>query len=494
MMTSGGRHKIYTMESTITSENVVDVVRVAYNDHLLNQAEITRLYKYYKGEQPVWNRKKVVRPEIVNYVMENHAYAVVAFFSGYGFSDPIQYTRRGEVTSEDKVGANARETSVNIMSLNEFMFSENKGAMDKALADWMLITGVGYRGILPDKRAGVTEDDSPFELATLDPRDTFVVRSRLFGERPVMAVQVIRQSENNQLRWVVWTPDRYYEIEDREIIKESPHVLGGIPIIEYILNEDRMGIFEPVVSLMNALNVIQSSRVDGVEQFVQSFMKFINVDIDAEGFNELKELGAIMAKADPGQTVDIDIVTSELNQDQTQTLVDDMRKQIMSLCGVPDRGGSMTSRGDTGQAVMLRDGWSEAETKMKGFQTMFEPSEREFLKIALKIMSDTRNIKLRLSDIDIKFTRNRTDNLLVKAQGLQNMLEAGIHPQTAITNCGLFSDPEQVYLDSLPFLEKWKSHQAGKKDEGRVGAKSDVEAEDVNIKYKNSELNQDLSE
>jgi hypothetical protein len=41
---------------------------------------------------------------------------------------------------------------------------------------------------------------------------------------------------------------------------------------------------------------------------------------------------------------------------------------------------------------------------------------------------------------------------------MQSMLESGIHPQISITNSGLFSDPEQVYLDSLPYLQaKWKT-------------------------------------
>jgi hypothetical protein len=80
--------------------------------------------------------------------------------------------------------------------------------------------------------------------------------------------------------------------------------------------------------------------------------------------------------------------------------------------------------------------------------------------MVLRITKDLVNLDLNLSDIDIKFTRNRTDNLLVKTQGLQNQLEAGIHPQIAIGNVGLYSDPEQVYLDSLPYLEKWKYAEA----------------------------------
>jgi hypothetical protein len=39
-------------------------------------------------------------------------------------------------------------------------------------------------------------------------------------------------------------------------------------------------------------------------------------------------------------------------------------------------------------------------------------------------------------------------------------LIAGIHPKIAIAVCNLFSDPEQVYLDSQEYLEKWKNAEA----------------------------------
>ena len=80
------------------------------------------------------------------------------------------------------------------------------------------------------------------------------------------------------------------------------------------------------------------------------------------------------------------------------------------------------------------------------------------LKVVLKILSLTESSEvadLKLSDIDVKFSRNRTDSLLVKTQGLMNQLQAGIHPLIAITNCGLYSDPQSVWNDSKPYLGKW---------------------------------------
>ena len=40
-------------------------------------------------------------------------------------------------------------------------------------------------------------------------------------------------------------------------------------------------------------------------------------------------------------------------------------------------------------------------------------------------------LDLKLSDIDIKFTRSKTDNMVVKTQALQGQLSAGVDPQVA---------------------------------------------------------------
>ena len=80
------------------------------------------------------------------------------------------------------------------------------------------------------------------------------------------------------------------------------------------------------------------------------------------------------------------------------------------------------------------------------------------LKVVLRILSLTETSEvadLKLSDIDVKFSRNRTDSLLVKTQGLMNQLQAGIHPLIAITNCGLYSDPQSVWNDSKAYMGKW---------------------------------------
>ena len=138
---SYGRRTIYTLEPEITRDNLLHVLRKAVVEHDLNSSDIKYLWGYYKGVQPVLERKKAVRPEINNIIVENHASEIVAFFSGYLLGEPCSYVRRG---NDDSV-------SGSIDNLNEMMFSEDKASCDKELATWIYVCGVGYRMCLPDK-------------------------------------------------------------------------------------------------------------------------------------------------------------------------------------------------------------------------------------------------------------------------------------------------------------------------------------------------------
>lgn len=440
-----GREVIYSSEEVITKENVVKVLKDAYSTHQKNSADIDYLYNYYKGNQPILQREKLIRPEINNKIVENHAYEIVDFKKGYVFGEPVQYVRRGE---EDGV-------SDKIALLNEYMFMVDKALQDKDLAEWFNICGTSYRMVLPNKNYTYDSDESPFEIDTLDPRYTFVVYNNGFGKRPLMGVKYI-ETEDRKVKFSVYTDNKYYEIVDDKVEIEDSHVLGAVPIIEYPANMARIGSFEVVLGLLDALNNTVSNRMDGIEQYIQSFMKFINCDIDETDFMALKELGAIKIKGEPGNPADVDLVSQELDQSQTQVTKDDIYQMILIICGMPDRNGANRTTGDTGQAVILRDGWSAAESRARDTELVFKSSEKKFLKIVLRVVRDLSHLDLSLSDIDIKFTRNRTDHLLVKTQGMQNQLEAGIHPQIAIATSGLYSDPEQVYIDSMKYLKKWE--------------------------------------
>ena len=445
-----GRIEVLTGVDEITRENLQMVLSQCMAIHWFNSAQIDYLYRYNRGMQPVLKRKKAVRPEINNRVVENHASEVSQFVAAYFMGEPVVYVRRGEEEG----------LSEDIRILNDYMMFEDKATRDMEMATWMAICGVGYRMVLPDEEAFDDPDLAPFEIDTPDPRFTFVAYSTGFGHKRMMGVRMVwRQRNDGSFKWLIcgYTRTHYFEVWDgAEIVKWEPHTLRDIPIFEYRLNMNMLGSFEPAIPVLNAINTIQSNRVDGLEQFVQSFLKFINCDIEEDTVQQLRKMGAIVLKSVNGMNSDVDIVSQELNQQQTQTLVDYLYDQVLYICGLPTttKGGRSTS--DTGAAVLLRDGWQQCEARAQQTEKLYRKSEREFLRLVLRIMGETRpNIDLKLSSVECKFTRRQHDNLQSKCQALSSLLQAGIHPEIAIATSGLFNDPMDVYKQSEKYLAKW---------------------------------------
>lgn len=261
--------------------------------------------------------------------------------------------------------------------------------------------------------------------------------------------------DNGIVHYSCYSDHEYFEIVESHIIKAEPHILGDIPIIEYPLNIARIGAFELVIPLLDAINLTDSNRQDGVEQFIQALMLFHNVDISSDDYEKLREEGAIKFRdIDPQLKAEVSYLTSTLNQGETQTLVDHMYQTVLTICGMPNRNGG-TSTSDTGSAVIMRDGWSAAEARAKDSELMFKKSERIFLKLILNICKTLKGMDLKVCNIEIRFTRRNYENILQKAQVLDLMLKnSKIHPRLAFEHCGLFVDSDLAYTLSAEYAEE----------------------------------------
>lgn len=436
-----GRRKIYTDKREITAENVVEVVSKCMSVHSANRSEIQYLYDYYRGKQDIRNRTKQVRPEINNRVMVNRANEIVTFKTAYLLGEPIQYVSTG---NDDAV-------SEGVKMLNEYMRSESKEARDKELADWIHICGVGVRMVLPDDSAVMS--GSPVTIYTLDPRDAFAVYWSGLGNKQLAGIYRQRDEEGH---WYscVYTATDYFEVDRDKVIKHIPHALGQIPIIEYVSNDSRMGAFEVVIPLLNAINTVVSNRVDDIEQYVQSFLVFENCEIDSEQYKQLRQDGAIKVKGDPQNPAKVYRVGDELSQSGTQSVVDDLYQTALTICGMPNRnGGSSTS--DTGAAVIYRDGFAEAESRAKDTEKSWQRSETEFLRLVLRICRDTAGLDLDVHKVKTEFTRKNLSNIQSKAQVLIQLLNnAKIHPKYAYMVSGLFPDAEEAYRAGMQWNEE----------------------------------------
>jgi SPP1 family phage portal protein len=455
-----GRRPIYTGETEITRDNVIDVLQKTLSIHQKNRAEIVFLQNYEKGIQPVINRTKVNNADINNKIIVNIASEITAFKEAEFAGEPIQYvSRRGNKDvrkkEEDENGELVKEITEKVASVNDMMISEGKQALDLEMAHDMFTCGVTYRltySNSDDPDWDEFLDEAPFEICKPDVENTYLVKFNDVKKRPAMGVTyVFKDPPRSEVEYTVYTKDVTYTItgtangEGLEITDEKKHNFGLVTLVEYPCNPDRIGAFEYVLTLLDAINLTFSNQLDGVEQFIQALMVFDGVDISREQLLALKDLGAIQlpptTNSNGGKK--LYYLNEQLDQSQTNSLVSAMKQIVYEIVGMPSQGSANTGDSSNNGAVILRNGWWHAEARALQTQAMWKRAETEFLKIVLKMCRQNDMLEgLKISDLEPRFWRQSYEDLLVKNQSFQVLRAAGMPAIQAFKYSHLSKDPE----------------------------------------------------
>ena len=482
-----GRRQIFSSEDEITDDNVIDVLNKAIPIHELNRKEIVFLERYVRGWQPILNRTKNYNAEINNKVVVNIANQIVTFKASEFAGEPIQYVSRGsgQRTQSEKEKEEEEEDLVpdKVARVNDMMMSEGKQTKDMELAQKMFTDGVGYRLVFHDTGRAGNEylDEAPFEMYITDSKNSFVVRRSDVTKKVLMGVTYVFKNASDFMtdsvtytpdlgipEYTVYTPNVKYTIsqgsQGLEIKKREQHNFGMVALIEYPCNPSYMSCIEPVIPLLNAINLTESNRLDGIEQFIQALMVFDGVDISREDFLELKDLGAIKLPAtqNAGGGKKLYYLNEQLDQSQTQTLMNDLYKTVLQIVGVPSQGDGNTSDSSNNGAMILKNGWWHAEARALETQAMWKQAETEFLKVVLKICSEYNVLDgLKISDLEPRFWRQSYEDLLVKTQSFSTLRTSGMPAIQAFTFSHLSRDPES---DALVF-DQYQQKLADELDE-----------------------------
>lgn len=460
-----GRLPIYTTIDGFDPERPMDIiaeVNEALSIHVENILAMEYLYWYRRGITPIYGKTKEVRPEINNKINEAHAAEIVDFKNGFFLPQAAFYVSR----KEDE------EVNEKVKQLNEYLYVSGKQQADNELVDWFHTVGKADLFVRAND-----DDEVPFEAYAIDPRSAFVVKSLKPGNPVVYGVNVV--TSGDKLYLDVWdrnnlyrcegtvtgrlvTPEADYVCTATNVTEVRPNPLGEVPIIEYHYNSVYMSAFESVIPLLDAINQVQSDRLDGIDQFIQSLLIFYNCELgDDEDGNPIttqyvREAGALFLKSIGENKADVKELSSQLDQSQTQVLVDYLYQQVLAICGMPSttKGGSSTS--DTGLAVELRDGWQSAEMMARNCEDLFKKSNKQFDRIVLKLLKGKGLLDLSPNDFELNFIRNEVRGVQSKAQALNTLLQSGLHPVIALQKCGLSADPISDYETSKGYMRlRW---------------------------------------
>ena len=446
-----GLKTAYTDYESVTADNIVDIVGNTIGIFYRNRERADYLWRYKNGDQPVLYRQKVIREEINNPIVENHAWEIVRFLNGQETGEPIQAISLSEKESVAK----------NVDKFNDYCRGANKQLRDTTSGEWTHAVGTGYKAVQ------IKHGDIPFRIVVPTPLNTYIVYQRGTDE-PLLAVQMLKDVDGNEYK-LCYSATHEYRIQNSKLmtvtdhngleVVEKVHAFGGIPIVEYPNNQDRISDIELVITMLDALNEVQANRADSIGQFVQSYLVFLNCIIDSETLNAMKEEGAISVESiTEGKPAKVETLTQELNQSESQVAKDDLFDNILRILAIPSDQGN--TGGDSAGAVELRNNWQKAKQNAKLRDAYIKESEKRLDSVLLHVINQATNnsCPLGIMDYDVQVNRNPTDNLQVRAQVLQMLLQSGTHPKLAVERSGLWGDSEKAYIQSKPYFDaKYKT-------------------------------------
>lgn len=474
-----GRLAVELPISSINLENMQDCLDKIREVHTSNSVDIDILYDYYRGIQEILDKVKTVRTDINNITVENHAFEIVEFLKGYMVGRPIKYSQ-----------INAGELTDDIGMLNKYMLDQSKNSKDNDLWTWLSICGVGYYLCLPtNKVIDNIDKQAPFSLYQLDPRTCGVIYSSFIGREKIGGYLITDKDKKTKIL-TIYAPNKIFTMETdsslkeiTSLVEERQSILPYIPIIEYKLNMAKIGIIEVVKDMLDTLNFITSNQEDDIQQFVNNLLVFKNANVTKELLEQMEEMKIIkLLDANPTVHSDISLLQQSLNHSDIETLYNRTYNRMMGIIAIPKSSDRASSGGDTGQARLLGEGWTLADQRAMNYQNSTSISERELLNIILYICRNNPSCKINAlytSDIEIKYSRSKSDNMLVKSQVILNLKTAGFPEEIITQTSELFDADLEVANAWKKNLEKQKQETQAEETKKLEVEKTEVEEEEV---------------
>ena len=433
-----GRRRIILDYKKVDKKNFKEIFDKAFPIFEQNQRDCRYLIDMYLGKQDILSRTAPNTSGINNRCVVNYTYPITREIVGYTFGNPFDYIAIDNKNADD------------VDAINKMCMYEHSYAVDIDTATYASICGIGYQITLPSP--DITKDETPeipVVMSALDPRLTFVVQSTDIGNPQIMSCQVVMDSEGNIVKYICFTDD--YKIimnsaQDEIKFEKNPVGLDPISMVENSLL--LTGDWEQAIPIMNALNLITSDTLNDVEGTIKSLLVILGTEIpDSETtLSTIKDKRLLSLFSATGGQVDAKFIAPKLNDSEVKDLRDFLEDVQNVIVGIPDRTTTGTG-GDTGVAVIHRNGWSDIEIVAKLKELLFKKAKQKQLAVLINILKGVGlvNDDLSIVDISVDISRNTLDNISTRAQTFSTLVATGeLATIDALTFAGLTNRPAEV--------------------------------------------------
>jgi SPP1 family phage portal protein len=179
-----------------------------------------------------------------------------------------------------------------------------------------------------------TDEESELCITYLDPKEAFMIYDESIIERPLFFVRRYVDREGFEYGSISdETSVRNFKVTGglRWLDEWTPHYFPGVPATEYVENGERQGIFEPVMSMVNAYNKAISEKANDVDYFADAYLKVLGTAIDKDDVQFIRDNRIVNFEGDGSDKIIAEFMEKP-NSDTTQeNLLERLERLIFQI-------------------------------------------------------------------------------------------------------------------------------------------------------------------
>ena len=228
-----------------------------------------RLEDAYMGKYPILDDKPKEPWKPDNRIVVNFAKYIVDTMNGYFMGIPV------------KVKSSEEDVDDYLKKLNKYNDQDDANA---ELSKISSIYGKAYERYFVDEYGEIS-------IVYQTPKDAFMIYNDSLMQKPLYYVSYYYDTDGYR-HGEVLTDTEILHFNDIGMLHFTDdvnlHGFDGLPAVEYIENEERMSIFEPVYSMMNEYNKALSEKANDVDYFADAYLKILGAELDEDDIKHIR--------------------------------------------------------------------------------------------------------------------------------------------------------------------------------------------------------------
>lgn len=261
-------------------------------------------------------------------------------------------------------------------------------------------------------------EETETRVTKFTPRQMFIVYDDSVAERALFAVRYgrhgIKSKTPGEIYGEILTPSEIIPFDNDKLGESVVNPYGKIPVVEWKLNEERIGLYEPVAGLVETYNAALGEKANDVESFAEAYLAIMGAELDEDGIRHIRDNRIInLYGTDNAKDVLIQFLQKPTADGTQENLLDRLETLIYETAMVANISDESFGSATSGTALAYK--LQAMSNLAESFDGKVEKSIRKRLKLFCTLSTNTTNPDA-YEDVEITFTRNVPKNLLEEAQ------------------------------------------------------------------------------